>query len=204
MHKAYNKYMQYIAIQLKGDIMEVWKDIQDYEGLYQISNFGKVKSLSRVDSLGHARKEKILNGKPDKDGYLRVGLRKNNKYRWFRVHRLVALMFIPNINYLAVVNHIDENKKNNQANNLEWCTVKYNNSYGSRLNKVSETLSIPVVATDKQGNSTVYKGINYAEKILGVNHSNIVMCLKDTGRKSAGGYTWKYAAQQSNKEITCK
>lgn len=108
---------------------EVWKDIKNYEGLYQISTYGRVKSFPRKGAL---RKEKVL--KPYKDGknyYFVVGLHKDGKKQYKLIHRLVADAFIPNPNNLPIVNHKDENKENNNVDNLEWCTYKYNSNYGN-------------------------------------------------------------------------
>ena len=107
--------------------MEEWRDIKGYEGLYQVSNLGRVRS-----------ERKILKGTPDKDGYLRVALCKNGTRKYFGIHRLVATAFIYNTNNYPCVNHKDENKTNNRAKNLEWCTIAYNNCYGDRLKRVSE------------------------------------------------------------------
>ena len=113
---------------------EEWRDIKGYEGLYQVSNLGRVRSF-------YNNKGKILKGTPDKDGYLRVALYKNGPKK-YGIHQLVAKMFIPNPNNLPAINHKDENKQNNTTENLEWCTIAYNNSYGDRLKKVSKTNKI--------------------------------------------------------------
>ena len=117
--------------------MEIWKDIEGYEGLYQVSNKGRIKSLNRIDSRGHKVNEKILSSKPNNKGYLRVHLYKNGKRKPFSVHRLVAIAFIPNPNNLLEVNHKDENKENNTVDNLEWCDRKYNANYGGRNERAS-------------------------------------------------------------------
>ena len=117
--------------------MEIWKDIEGYEGLYQVSNKGRIKSLNRIDSRGRKVNEKILSSKPNNKGYLRVHLYKNGKRKPFSVHRLVAIAFIPNPNNLLEVNHKDENKENNTVDNLEWCNRKYNTNYGSRNERAS-------------------------------------------------------------------
>ena len=103
---------------------EIWKDIKEYEGLYQISNFGRVKSL-------HG-KEKFLKLHLKPDGYMQVVLCKNYKTTSRLVHRFVAEAFVPNPNNLVQVNHKDENKTNNYVENLEWCTPSYNVNYGTR------------------------------------------------------------------------
>lgn len=112
-------------------IKEIWKDKKDYEGHYQVSNCGRVKSIK----FG---KERILKPFTDGRGYLYVNLCKNNKQKTYKVHRLVAEAFLPNPNNLPMINHRDENKSNNSVNNLEWCDVKYNNTYGTRIERVSE------------------------------------------------------------------
>ena len=114
--------------------MEIWKDIEGYEGLYQVSNKGRIKSLN----YKRTGKEGILKGKADKNGYLIVFLYKNRKPKPFLIHRLVAEAFIPNVNDLPEVNHIDENKENNHVENLEWCTRKYNMNYGTRTKRSVE------------------------------------------------------------------
>ena len=114
---------------------EEWRDIKGYEGLYQVSNLGRVKSLNYKNT----GKEEILSNIPRKDGYSIAGLSKNSKSKPFYVHRLVALHFIPNPNNLPQVNHKDENKENNKVSNLEWCTQSYNNCYGTRIKRASES-----------------------------------------------------------------
>jgi hypothetical protein len=109
-------------------MQETWKDIKNYEGLYQISTLGRIKSFPRKGTYKNA---KIL--KPYKDGgnyYYVIGLHKNGKRKYKAIHRLVAETFIPNPNNYPLVNHKDENKLNNCVDNLEWCTHKYNSNYG--------------------------------------------------------------------------
>lgn len=104
---------------------EIWKDIKGYEGLYQVSNLGNVKSLAKIIHMKKYDKkteDKILKLDLNKRGYLYIALCKNAKYKKFRVNRLVAETFIPNPKNLPQVNHIDRNVLNNNVNNLEWCT----------------------------------------------------------------------------------
>lgn len=113
---------------------EIWKDIEGYEGLYQVSNFGRVKSLGRFKKNNQI-KEKILKPRINSSGYKQVSL--YNKFqKTYSVHRLVAKAFIPNPDNLPQVNHKDENKLNNHVNNLEWCNSKYNNNYGTHNKRV--------------------------------------------------------------------
>ena len=107
---------------------EYWKSVVGYEGLYMVSNWGRVKSIK----FG---KERILKPVTNSSGYLLVGLYKNNIEKKYSVHRLVAEAFIPNPYNLPQVNHKDENKQNNVVSNLEWCTHEYNNTYGTRIER---------------------------------------------------------------------
>lgn len=108
---------------------EVWKPVFGYEGLYEVSNHGKVKSLHWYG--GNTEKEKTLSVRTD--GYLRVVLSKDGISKNYAVHRLVAQAFIPNPNNLEMVNHKDENRQNNNVENLEWCTRSYNQIYSMNL-----------------------------------------------------------------------
>ena len=115
--------------------VEVWKDIPGYETLYQVSNFGRVKSYERNGTKGG-----ILKPTKNKLGYMRIGLSKSNKKNYFSVHRLVALTFIPNPYNLPIINHKNEIKHDNRVENLEWCTHEYNNNYGTIKQKISKSL----------------------------------------------------------------
>ena len=110
--------------------MEEWKDIIGYEGKYQVSNTGKIRSLNYLNT----RKTKELKPRKFSTGYLSICLGKEKKN--FYIHRLVAIHFIPNPNNLLEVNHKDENKTNNNVENLEWCNHKYNCNYGTRSERI--------------------------------------------------------------------
>lgn len=114
---------------------ELWKDVQGFEGAYMVSNLGRVKSLRRTRKTKGGGlcdvPERILAQNTDKDGYKEVALSKNHKLYYFRVHRLVAIAFIPNPNNFPLINHKDENPANNYVGNLEWCTYSYNTSYSN-------------------------------------------------------------------------
>lgn len=119
---------------------EIWQDIKGYEGIYQISNLGKIKSIAR-DTSNVCKQTRLLKPTKDRDrGYLIVTLCKNNKYKTVRVHRIVAETFIPNPENKSQVNHIDGNKLNNNVNNLEWCTASENirHSWENGLSKISD------------------------------------------------------------------
>ena len=108
---------------MKND-KQVWKDIKNYEGLYEVSNYGNVRSLKYG-------KIKYLKPADDGNGYYFVNLSKNGIVKNFKIHRLVANAFIPNPNNLPQINHKDEDKTNNKANNLEWCNNRYNTRYSN-------------------------------------------------------------------------
>lgn len=112
---------------------EIWKDIVDYEGLYQVSNLGRIKTLSKNKVTPDGRvgktKEKIMQINHNNWGYCTIALSKKGKKKRFRIHRLVAEAFIDNPNNYKEINHIDCNKDNNKVENLEWCTRSYNVKY---------------------------------------------------------------------------
>lgn len=122
---------------------EFWKDIKGYEGFYQVSNLGRVKSLAKYQKGNGGsifwRKETILKPANSGRGYLMVVLIKNKKRKSYILHRLVADAFIPNPYNLPQVNHKDENKTNNVVSNLEWCDNKYNSNYGTRNIRIIQT-----------------------------------------------------------------
>ena len=125
-------------------IEEIWRPIEGYEGLYEVSNTGQVRSLDRYVKYSngriHLHKGKVLSPIKDKDGYLQVSLYYNRKMYKKYVHRIVAEAFLPNPDNLPEVNHKDEDKTNNNVTNLEWCDRKYNLSYGSRQERYRNTM----------------------------------------------------------------
>lgn len=159
--------------------MEEWKDIIDYEGLYQISNYGRVKSLGNDKT----KKEKILKFGKDKDGYLQVHLCKNGKKKTCKVHRLVAQAFIPNPNNYEEINHKNENREMNTVENLEWCTRQYNVEYSQSKQVNQYSLNGKLIAT--------FKSINEVQRELGFNISCISLCCN--GKiNTAYKYKWKH------------
>lgn len=117
---------------------EIWKDILGYEGLYQVSSFGRVRGLDRYDSMNRFWKGRILKSQTGTGGYLFVQLCLNGKVKAYSVHRLVAETFIHNPDNLPQVNHLDEDKTNNRVENLEFCDSKYNVNYGTRIERIRD------------------------------------------------------------------
>lgn len=165
---------------------EEFRDIKGYEGLYQVSNLGKVKSLTRENQfyLNDIKVTRILNSHIMKfhlnHGYLRVLLSKNGKRKWFFVHRLVAEAFIPNPNNLPFINHKSEIKTENNVENLEWCNAKYNVNYGTCKKRISKAntnnpkLSTPIKCLDLETNEiTYYPSIPEASRQLKILRESI-------------------------------
>ena len=170
--------------------LELWKDIKGYEGLYKVSNLGEIKAINKF----YRHTEKILKQATRKDGYKQIGLFKNGKGKNFYVHRLVAQAFIPNPNNLPQVNHKDENKTNNCIDNLEWCTIKYNNNYGTLIERQRKAKNrVKGVIQLKLDGSYINKfySISEASRETGVTRTSIGECCRGE-RKQTGGYKWKY------------
>lgn len=159
--------------------------IKGYEKEYMISDDGMVFRIE-ADGL------RAIKNHIDRDGYYRVCLCKGSKKENFLVHRLVAVMFIPKVdNSYTVVNHKDENKQNNNVDNLEWCTVAYNNLYNDGQLRRGNSRRKPVIAF-KNGENIRFESITEASKVLGTQHGNIISCLQGK-RKTAKGYSFIWA-----------
>ena len=175
---------------------EIFKDIEGYEGLYAVSNWGRVKSLERIDSLGRVVKEKILRPGKYGRGYLHVCLFKGGECKMYTVHRLVLSTFNPVANMENLdCNHRDEDKENNNLSNLEWITHKENINHGTRNKRAGEKKSTPIAQLNLEGKFVkAWKSGIDAERIGGYNNSNIIKCCK--GRlKTHGGYKWQYLSE---------
>lgn len=189
---------------------EIWKDIKGFEGLYQVSNLGRVKSVRMLKAtyyLPERCANRILSPtQPGKARYYRVLLYKNNYKKFATIHRLVAEAFIPNPSNLPCVNHKDENPLNNHVDNLEWCTQQYNCVYGTVLKRRSNTCRKNlggnlgrIYAFSKSGelvgkfdsvwDAAQMPGIR-TKSIRGV-RNHIVDCCNNKC-KSAHGYIWRY------------
>ena len=161
--------------------VETFVKIEGFEN-YEVSNLGKVRNIKSGIML-----------KPwiTKDGYLRHCLYKHNKRKNLLLHRIIATAFIDNPGKKPQVNHIDENKLNNDLSNLEWCTERENAIHGTRTKRVAEKLSKKVIQLDLNDNVlNEFESMGQAERETGVPRSNISHCCNGK-RKSAGGYKWR-------------
>ena len=177
---------------------EIWRDIKDYEGLYQVSNLGRVKRLAftrKIYTRGYEQlihyKEHLIKTRIGNSGYTIVALSKNAKTKTLLLHRLVAKTFIPNPENLPQVNHKDENKLNNKTDNLEWCTHTYNNNYGTKNKRTADKLSKQIKCLET---GIIYQGFHEAGRQTGIDYRSINDCCRGRyGHKTAGGYHWEYA-----------
>ena len=173
--------------------MERWKELKGYEGLYQISDKGRVLSVARNTTKGGIRK-----AVPDKDGYLCVDLFKNNKRKNCKIHRLVALSFLEKEDGKNIVNHKDENKQNNCVENLEWCDVEYNNTYNHRQEKINARKRKPICGVATDGTKVFFPSVSEASKQLHISRRNIQFALSGK-QKTAGEYRW-YVEKEGAKQ----
>lgn len=196
--------------------MEEWKDIKGYEGLYQVSNEGRVKSLDHIIICNNGKgvaikkqKGKMLRSFSRCLNYQTVTLTKNGIQKLCLVHRLVAEAFIPNPDNLPFINHKDENPANNVVENLEWCTHKYNMNYGTCQQRKSEKLkgrihkqyvwNYPYKAKEKKVYQYTlegkliceYNSLREASRKNNISASNI-SCVCNGKQKTAYGYIWSY------------
>lgn len=177
--------------------MEIWKDIEGWEGYYQVSTEGRVRSLPRTVASSRCTsnlKGRILKPRPDPKGYMKVALCRDGICYSRKVHRLVAQAFIPNPDNLATVNHKDEVKSNNRLENLEWLSNADNTAYGTRGDRIRQKLSQPIIGT-KDGKDFYFSSISSAAKHFDGTSANIISALKGK-YKQAFGYTWRYAEKK--------
>jgi len=173
--------------------MEIWKPVVGYEGLYEVSNKGNVRSIPHK-----GKNNRIYGGVQRKQGtniwgYKHVVLNKDNTEKTKTVHRMVAEAFIPNPGNLPCVNHKDEDKTNNTIENLEWCSYQYNSIFGTKLERQAAKKSLPIIGTDKDGNEYRFAS-SYAasEALTGKRQRSHITDCCNGKRKHAYGMTWRY------------
>lgn len=192
------------------DMEEIWKPVAGYEGRYEVSNLGRVRSVPRVlplrrsdgSILNQPRQSKILAAAQHRWGYMNVVLSDENyKRRTLMVHRLVATAFIPNPEGLPFINHKDEDKTNNRADNLEWCDRLYNNTYGTARERMRKKMLKPVGKYDLQGNLlAVYPSAKAAGEANNAYWRNIAkLCAGTPQHKTVKGFVYKYVDKEDKK-----
>lgn len=170
---------------------EIWKDIDGYEGLYRVSNHGRVKSFRKSTKYG-SPDEFILKSSVANNGYCQVTLYDNAKRKKFLVHRLVAQAFIPNPKNLPQINHLDENRTNNNVDNLEWCTAKYNNSYGTARIRTIDTKSKPIEQLTIDGKViAVYRSVRIASELLKISRGTLQSAISKGSL--CRNYYWRHS-----------
>lgn len=191
--------------------MEIWRDVYGYEGFYQVSNCGNVRSLSRtVQRLNNSDltlRGRVCSQTLSDKGYLTVGLCRDNRIKRVYVHKLVAIAFVDNPNNLTEINHIDENPLNNRVENLEWCTHKQNMNHGTVKRRISDKLlnredhSIPVSQYTSDGDLVAeYPSMTEAARMNDYNESAISRACCGKGRIYKG-FIWKYTYERKSSNI---
>lgn len=183
------------------EINEEWRDIPGYEGIYKISNTGKVKSLERKVKKLYGYKtisEKILKPIKDSRGYLIVNLCKENKMKSMKLHRLVASTFLTNPNNLPQINHKNEIKEDNRVTNLEYCDARYNTNFGSRNKRAGIAISKVNTNNPKRSKAVlcietnqIYPSTMEVQRQFGFNSSDIAKCCRGE-IKSSHKLHWQY------------
>lgn len=178
---------------------EIFMDIPDFEGMYQVSNFGRIKSCDRIICNGRFQEGKIMKQTKTKKGYLRIYLRKDGEKYTFQVHRLVAIVFIPNTENKPCIDHINGVKYDNRVVNLRWCTnlenVHYSMDNETRhiFTPEESVVSRKVAKLDLQGNEIeVYPSVSEAARKNGIKSATKISSVCNGNRRTAGGFKWEY------------
>lgn len=171
---------------------ERWKDIPGYEGLYQASNLGRIRSLPN-SSRNSVR---VLVSYKKKSGYHNVTLCKNKKVKYYRTHRLVALTFLPNPENKEYVNHINGDKSDNRLENLEWVTASENALHAHRVLGIKSNGGCPRKKLRCIETGVEYESLHDTERKTGLKRQALNYCLKHNG--TCGGFHWEYVEPESN------
>lgn len=184
---------------------ELWKPVLNFEGIYEVSNFGKIRRIS-YDNLMYKHKNKIpyyIKSRYDKDGYVRYTLCNGKILKQVFAHREVAKAFIPNPDNFPVINHKDCNIKNNNVDNLEWCSITYNNRYIKKMGRTNycygkkHPFSKTVLQLDRNGNLIQeFESTGDVQRKLGISSSQIRACCNPNSRvKTVHNFIFKYKNQ---------
>ena len=193
-------------------MQEYWKDVKGYEGYYQVSNKGNVRGVDRIvrhsGCFTRIHKGRMILQNLDGSGYPQLGLYKDGVCRKRHVHRIVALAFMEINLDKSEVNHIDENKTNNNLSNLEWCTKKENNNYGTKIQRTTAHTNYKSIAL-KNSKPVIQYDINRNEvkrwgslaeiyKEKGYSTGNISICCNGKYKKPLYGFYWEYEENNNN------
>ena len=187
---------------MKEKTNEIWKAVVDFEGIYEVSNLGRIRRIS-YDNPMYKHKADLpyyIRKRYDKDGYVRYTLCVGKKIKQVFAHREVAKAFIPNPNNYPVVNHIDCDIKNNSVGNLEWCTITYNNRYIKKMGRTNycygkrHPASKVVLQYDLQGNFIrEYESTGEVQRTIGIASSRVRACCNPNNKtKRVGNFVFKY------------
>ena len=182
---------------------EIWKDIEGYEGIYQVSNFGRLRSLDRYYTKPHPRngvptrylkKGQIVKTFVGRNGYIGAVLKFERKHKNFMMHRLVAKAFVPGYFDGADVNHKDCNRQNNRADNLEWMTRRDNLMYADAMDKIHANQRKPIIQMTLEGEFIrEWPSMHSAHLALGLDTKSLAgACHQRYGMKTCGGFRWKF------------
>ena len=175
--------------------VEVWRPVRDFEGLYEVSNLARVRSVERYVQFGRSQRfieSHVLTQQPMPTGYLTVSLKDKKRKVSRTVHRIVAEAFVPNPNNLKDVNHKDEDKTNNLPSNLEWCDRKYNINYGTGKYRKTESYRKPIEQLTIDGQHVAYfESARQAARVTDYKQSRLWEALSGK-RQTAYGYRWRY------------
>lgn len=186
---------------------ELWKEIEGWEGIYEVSNYGRVRRIS-YDNPNYKHKVELpyyIKHRYDKDGYVRYTLCRGKELKQAFAHRLVAKAFVSNPNNYPIINHKDCNVKNNYYENLEWCTITYNNRYIKKMGRTNYCYgkrhpnSKVVLQYDKDGNFLrEFESTGEVQRVLGFRATWIRACCNPNSKvKSVKGFVFKYKSQSN-------